>query len=79
MLAVSASAQLSMKSLINGSIYTMASTVFWYVKCIHYHLNNCNHEGLQSHVATQISETVPADYATSLNVVYFPQLGWFLL
>ena len=29
----------------------------------------------QSKVAEQLSETVPPDYATSLNVVYFPQLG----
>lgn len=30
---------------------------------------------LQSKVAEQLSETIPPDYATSLNVVYFPQLG----
>jgi DNA mismatch repair protein MSH5 len=29
----------------------------------------------QSKVAEGISPTVPQDYATSLNVVYFPQLG----
>lgn len=29
----------------------------------------------QYRVAQQISELVPEDYATSLNVVYFPQLG----
>ncbi|KAK7056880.1 hypothetical protein VNI00_002597 [Paramarasmius palmivorus] len=29
-----------------------------------------------SKVAEQISQTVPPDYATSLNVVYFPQLGF---
>lgn len=30
---------------------------------------------LQSKVAQTISATVPPDYASSLNVVYFPQLG----
>ena len=29
----------------------------------------------QSKVAEQLSDTIPPDYATSLNVVYFPQLG----
>lgn len=29
----------------------------------------------QSKVAEQICQTVPSDYATSLNIVYFPQLG----
>ncbi|KAL5501790.1 hypothetical protein ACEPAH_9050 [Sanghuangporus vaninii] len=35
-------------------------------------------DGVLSRVATQISETVPADYTSSLNVVYFPQLGFLI-
>ncbi|KAI0643124.1 DNA mismatch repair protein MutS [Trametes meyenii] len=31
-----------------------------------------------SKVATQISATIPPDYASSLNVVYFPQLGFLV-
>ncbi|KAG7088348.1 hypothetical protein E1B28_012352 [Marasmius oreades] len=31
-----------------------------------------------SKVAEQISQTVPEDYATTLNVVYFPQLGFLI-
>ncbi|KAI3616291.1 dna mismatch repair protein msh5 [Moniliophthora roreri] len=31
-----------------------------------------------SKVAEQICQTVPVDYATSLNVVYFPQLGFLI-
>ncbi|EGO23820.1 hypothetical protein SERLADRAFT_450137 [Serpula lacrymans var. lacrymans S7.9] len=31
-----------------------------------------------SKVAEQISQTTPAEYASSLNVVYFPQLGFLL-
>lgn len=37
-----------------------------------------NIEGKQSKVAEQISQTVPIDYAESLNVVYFPQLGSYI-
>lgn len=32
----------------------------------------------QSKVAEDISETVSPDYASSLNVVYFPQLGYLI-
>ncbi|EJC98525.1 uncharacterized protein FOMMEDRAFT_96519 [Fomitiporia mediterranea MF3/22] len=35
-------------------------------------------DGVLSRVASQVSETVPPDYTTSLNVVYFPQLGKYL-
>ncbi|KAH7885327.1 DNA mismatch repair protein MutS [Phlebopus sp. FC_14] len=35
-------------------------------------------DSVLSKVAEQISRTVPADYATSLNVVYFPQLGFLI-
>ncbi|KAH8114747.1 muts domain V-domain-containing protein [Phellopilus nigrolimitatus] len=35
-------------------------------------------DGVLSRVAEQIGETVPADYASSLNVVYFPQLGFLI-
>ncbi|OCB88935.1 hypothetical protein A7U60_g3890 [Sanghuangporus baumii] len=35
-------------------------------------------DSVLSRVATQISETVPADYTSSLNVVYFPQLGFLI-
>ncbi|KAI5123127.1 hypothetical protein M0805_001482 [Coniferiporia weirii] len=35
-------------------------------------------DGVLSRVAEQISETVPADYVPSLNVVYFPQLGFLI-
>lgn len=30
---------------------------------------------MKSKVARDISETIPTNYVTSLNVVYFPQLG----
>lgn len=33
---------------------------------------------IQSKVAEDISETVSPDYASSLNVVYFPQLGYLI-
>lgn len=32
----------------------------------------------QSKVAEQISQIVPQEFATSLNVVYFPQLGDYM-
>ena len=32
---------------------------------------------VKSNVAEQVSQNVPEDVASSLNVVYFPQLGWF--
>ncbi|KIK91641.1 hypothetical protein PAXRUDRAFT_796689 [Paxillus rubicundulus Ve08.2h10] len=35
-------------------------------------------DSVLSKVAEQISHTVPADYAESLNVVYFPQLGFLI-
>ncbi|TDL23286.1 hypothetical protein BD410DRAFT_176959 [Rickenella mellea] len=35
-------------------------------------------DGVLSRVAEQISTTVSPDYATSLNVVYFPQLGFLI-
>ncbi|KIJ17739.1 hypothetical protein PAXINDRAFT_175534 [Paxillus involutus ATCC 200175] len=35
-------------------------------------------DSVLSKVAEQISQTVPADYAESLNVVYFPQLGFLI-
>ncbi|PCH37347.1 hypothetical protein WOLCODRAFT_167438 [Wolfiporia cocos MD-104 SS10] len=35
-------------------------------------------DSVLSKVAQQISATVPPDYATSLNVVYFPQLGFLI-
>ncbi|KLO15985.1 hypothetical protein SCHPADRAFT_238288 [Schizopora paradoxa] len=35
-------------------------------------------DGVLSHVAEQICETVPSDYTDSLNVVYFPQLGFLI-
>ncbi|KAL4070005.1 DNA mismatch repair protein MutS [Scleroderma yunnanense] len=35
-------------------------------------------DSVLSKVAQQISESVPSDYATSLNVVYFPQLGFLI-
>ncbi|PAV17141.1 dna mismatch repair msh5 [Pyrrhoderma noxium] len=35
-------------------------------------------DSVLSRVAEQVSETVPADYASSLNVVYFPQLGFLI-
>lgn len=34
-----------------------------------------SNESLQSKVAVQLSQSVPADFADALNVVYFPQLG----
>lgn len=37
-------------------------------------LRDCAHF-YQSRVAEQICEVVPPDYTSSLNVVYFPQLG----
>ncbi|KAL1950078.1 hypothetical protein VTO73DRAFT_5200 [Trametes versicolor] len=46
-------------------------------------LDNLKHiyhgiDAVLSKVATQISATVPLDYASSLNVVYFPQLGFLV-
>ncbi|KAI6030817.1 DNA mismatch repair protein MutS [Pisolithus orientalis] len=35
-------------------------------------------DSVLSKVAQQISQSVPAEYATSLNVVYFPQLGFLI-
>ncbi|KAH9480408.1 MutS protein-like protein 5 [Psilocybe cubensis] len=35
-------------------------------------------DSVLSSVAEQISQTIPADYTTSLNVVYFPQLGYLI-
>ncbi|KAI9573599.1 DNA mismatch repair protein MutS [Boletus coccyginus] len=35
-------------------------------------------DSVLSKVAEQISQTVPEDYAESLNVVYFPQLGFLI-
>ncbi|KAG8214591.1 DNA mismatch repair protein mutS [Butyriboletus roseoflavus] len=35
-------------------------------------------DSVLSKVAEQISQTVPLDYAESLNVVYFPQLGFLI-
>ncbi|KAG5735367.1 Prohibitin-2 [Termitomyces sp. T112] len=35
-------------------------------------------DSVLSKVAEQICETVPRDYASSLNVVYFPQLGFLI-
>ncbi|KAG6377088.1 muts domain V-domain-containing protein [Boletus reticuloceps] len=35
-------------------------------------------DSVLSKVAEQISQTVPVDYAESLNVVYFPQLGFLI-
>ncbi|KAH7919581.1 hypothetical protein BV22DRAFT_1108014 [Leucogyrophana mollusca] len=35
-------------------------------------------DAVLSKVAEQISQTIPADYAPSLNVVYFPQLGFLI-
>ncbi|KIJ64516.1 hypothetical protein HYDPIDRAFT_40260 [Hydnomerulius pinastri MD-312] len=35
-------------------------------------------DSVLSKVAEQISQSVPADYAESLNVVYFPQLGFLI-
>ncbi|KAH9841446.1 DNA mismatch repair protein MutS [Rhodofomes roseus] len=46
-------------------------------------LDNLKHiyngiDSVLSRVAQQISETIPPDYASSLNVVYFPQLGFLI-
>ncbi|KAI6147241.1 muts domain V-domain-containing protein [Pisolithus tinctorius] len=38
----------------------------------------CGIDSVLSKVAQQISQSVPAEYATSLNVVYFPQLGFLI-
>lgn len=38
----------------------------------------CGIDSVLSKVAQQISQAVPAEYATSLNVVYFPQLGFLI-
>ncbi|KAL1760365.1 DNA mismatch repair protein MutS [Schizophyllum commune] len=35
-------------------------------------------DSVLSNIAEQISQTVPAEYAESLNVVYFPQLGFLV-
>ncbi|KAF9221022.1 hypothetical protein BS17DRAFT_713109 [Gyrodon lividus] len=35
-------------------------------------------DSVLSKVAEQISQTIPVDYAESLNVVYFPQLGFLI-
>ncbi|KAF9533174.1 DNA mismatch repair protein MutS [Crepidotus variabilis] len=35
-------------------------------------------DSVLSNVAEQVSQTVPSSYATSLNVVYFPQLGYLI-
>lgn len=51
--------------LVSSFVLFLMSIVFFYSE--------------QSKVAEQISTTVPSDYATSLNVVYFPQLGEFRL
>ncbi|OSD07423.1 hypothetical protein PYCCODRAFT_1463684 [Trametes coccinea BRFM310] len=46
-------------------------------------LDNLKHiyhgiDAVLSKVATRVSATVPSDYASSLNVVYFPQLGFLV-
>ncbi|KAI0632052.1 DNA mismatch repair protein MutS [Trametes polyzona] len=46
-------------------------------------LDNLKHiyhgiDSVLSKVATQISGTIPSDYTSSLNVVYFPQLGFLV-
>ncbi|KZT73910.1 hypothetical protein DAEQUDRAFT_702916 [Daedalea quercina L-15889] len=46
-------------------------------------LDNLKHiyngiDSVLSRVAEQISETIPPEYATSMNVVYFPQLGFLI-
>ncbi|KAI6042638.1 DNA mismatch repair protein MutS, partial [Pisolithus marmoratus] len=38
----------------------------------------CGIDSVLSKVAQQISQSVPVEYATSLNVVYFPQLGFLI-
>ncbi|KAI6114298.1 DNA mismatch repair protein MutS [Pisolithus sp. B1] len=38
----------------------------------------CGIDSVLSKVAQKISQAVPAEYATSLNVVYFPQLGFLI-
>lgn len=43
----------------------------------HRSLSTVGIKGKQSKVAEQISQTVPVEYAESLNVVYFPQLGLY--
>ncbi|PIL22345.1 hypothetical protein GSI_15033 [Ganoderma sinense ZZ0214-1] len=46
-------------------------------------LDNLKHiyngiDSVLSKVATQVSTTIPPDYTSSLNVVYFPQLGFLI-
>ncbi|KAI0076331.1 hypothetical protein K474DRAFT_1708271 [Panus rudis PR-1116 ss-1] len=46
-------------------------------------LDNLKHvyaglDGVLSTVARELSSTIPPDYASSLNVVYFPQLGYLI-
>ncbi|KAM5533149.1 hypothetical protein V8D89_013197 [Ganoderma adspersum] len=46
-------------------------------------LDNLKHiyngiDSVLSKVAIQVSETIPPDYVSSLNVVYFPQLGFLI-
>ncbi|EMD39519.1 hypothetical protein CERSUDRAFT_111843 [Gelatoporia subvermispora B] len=73
-------------TLINETIDWEESTNAGRV-CVRPHvdeeLDNLKHiyhgiDEVLSRVAQQISTTVPPDYATSLNVVYFPQLGFLI-
>ncbi|KAH9889862.1 DNA mismatch repair protein MutS [Cubamyces lactineus] len=71
---------------VNGTIDWEESTNAARV-CVRPHvddeLDNLKHiyhgiDSVLSKVAMQISATIPADYASSLNVVYFPQLGFLV-
>ncbi|KAI0304271.1 muts domain V-domain-containing protein, partial [Multifurca ochricompacta] len=73
-------------TLINETIDWEESTLLQRV-CVRPHideeLDNRKHmydgvDAVLSKVAEGISPTVPQDYATSLNVVYFPQLGFLV-
>ncbi|KAI0662083.1 DNA mismatch repair protein MutS [Cubamyces menziesii] len=71
---------------VNGTIDWEESTNAARV-CVRPHvddeLDNLKHiyhgiDSVLSKVAMQVSATIPADYASSLNVVYFPQLGFLV-
>jgi DNA mismatch repair protein MSH5 len=54
----------------------MALTLFlWVMSLTSSHMSDLTLLRFQSTVAEQICERMPDGYASSLNVVYFPQLG----
>ena len=65
---------------ITSNTSTMGSIQSSYVSQLTAHISRLtDYPNSQSKVAMQVSATIPADYASSLNVVYFPQLGEILL